>query len=482
MHANMTSKPGKGSRKPSLLIFLPDQQRADTIACYGSRSVHSPNLDKLASESMVFRRAYVTQPVCTPSRSSLMTGTWPHVNGCHRNSVPLPPKFPVLPQLVTDDDYRTGYMGKWHLGDENQAQRGFREWISTEGVSDYSQFLIEHGLIPEKADGSFSELTVSELPWHLSKPRFLARHAIRFIEKHRHESFLLVVAFAEPHSPYNGPFNNEHLPHEIELDPTAVASEDSELPLRYRLMREWQQAEAALDRKRRSNLFFFGITPDEYRSLKRRYLGLVTLVDESIGSILESLEQAGRGEDTIVLHTSDHGDMMGSHHLFAKEVMFEQAVRVPYLIRLPNERRGRMIEQPVSHIDFIPTLLDLLGQPLTVQLAGKSRVPLLRGEAMPAESIFIEWAPNRTKIKKGTKLAPRRLIRRAVEESTRTVISPDGWKLNLRDKDLNELYNLNSDPFETRNLYYAGQYTEIISRQTDEIRRWQSSVGDTLKL
>ncbi|PYL65630.1 MAG: hypothetical protein DMF25_02955 [Verrucomicrobia bacterium] len=106
----------------------------------------------------------------------------------------------------------------------------------------------------------------------------------------------------------------------------------------------------------------------------------------------------------------------------------------------------------------------------------------MRGETEPPENVFIEWAPNRTKIKKGTSLAPRRVVKRAVEESTRAVISPDGWKLCLRDKDLNELYNLNKDPLETRNLYSNREYAEIISRCRGEIHRWQEAVNDTLKI
>lgn len=471
----------KSSRKPNLIVFLPDQQRADTISCYGQGKVHSPNLGKLASESVIFSRAYVTHPVCTPSRSSLMTGMWPHSTGCTKNSVPLDPQFQVLPELLQDKEYRTAYMGKWHLGDEAQAQRGYEEWISTEYVSDYSKFLSEMGLTPDKPDGSFSALSISELPLQLSKPRFLEKHALQFIERHRDEPFILVVAFAEPHSPYNGPFNNEHLLSEVEWDFKAPASL-RDIPLRYRLMQEWQQAEAELDRKRCSDLFFFGTTPEECKSIKQRYWGLVTLVDQAIGSILDCVERAGLIDDTIIVHTSDHGDMLGNHRLFGKEVMFEEAVRVPYLIRLPNERRCRIIEQAVSHIDLIPTVLDLLGQAPAKQCPGTSRLPLIRGEPMPSENIFIEWAPNRTKIKKRTGLAPRSMIKKAIEESTRTVISPDDWKLSLRDKDLNELYNLHHDPGETRNLFADTQYAAIISRLTDEIHRWQESVNDSVSV
>lgn len=469
-------------RPPNLIVFLPDQQRADTIACYGSGKVHAPNLNKLASESVIFERAYVTQPVCTPSRSALMTGLWPHVTGCTKNSVPLQPQFQALPELLQNKNYRTAYFGKWHLGHETLPQRGFHEWISTEGLSDYSEFLVAMGLTPDKPNGNFSPLAVSDLSLELSKPRFIENRALQFVEQNRREPFILFVAFAEPHSPYNGPLNNEHPLGEVELDSTAASPASDHVPLRYRLMREWQEAEAALDRTRRSDLFFFGITPEEYKRIKRRYLGLVTLVDHSIGAILSSLERLGLRDNTIVVHTSDHGDMMGAHHLFAKEVMYEEAIRVPYLVRLPGQRRSRRISRATSHIDFLPTLLDLLGQPRAPQCAGKSQLPLIHGESMPPASIFLEWAPNRTKIKKGTTLARRRLVKRAVEESTRTVITVDGWKLSLRDKDSNELYNLKEDPHETSNLYYGGQCGEIVSRCAGEIQRWQEASGDRLNL
>src|SRR5437763_1752593 len=400
------------ARKPNLIIFLPDQQRADTLACYGGKKVHAANLNKLASESVVFERAYVTHPVCSPSRSSLMTGTWPHTNGCNRNSVPLDRRFRTFPELMENKDYRTAYMGKWHLGEEGPAGRGFQEWISTQSRGDYANFLISTGVTPDKQDGRFSELAISNLPLELSRPKFLEKHACEFIEKHSRDPFVLVVAFVEPHSPYNGPLNDEHPLSEIDLDPTAMLPESENIPLRYRLMREWQRAEAVLDRQRLPRQFFFGVTSEEYRSIKRRYLGLVTLVDQSIGAILGCLEQFGLSDNTIVVHTSDHGDSLGAHHLFGKETMFEEAARVPLLIRLPGQTRATTVPRSVSHIDFVPTLLDLLGQPNHAQCAGKSLLPLINEEAAGPENVFLEWAPNRTKIKKGTKLARRRTIKR----------------------------------------------------------------------
>src|SRR5262245_32883031 len=469
------------SRKPNLVLFLPDQQRADTLACYGGVKVHAPNLNKLASESVVFERTYVTHPVCTPSRSSLMTGTWPHINGCTHNSVPLDRRFRVFPELMRDQDYRTGYIGKWHLGEDGPVGRGFEHYISTDGPGDYTKFLLSEGVRPDKSNGRFSEVAVSNLPIELSRPKFLEKHACDFIEKHQRDPFILVVAFVEPHSPYNGPLNDVNPIEEIELGVTATHPESEDIPLRYRLMREWQQAEALLDRKRLPIQLFFGITPDENRSIKQRYLGLVTLVDQSIGAILGCLDQCGLTDDTIVVHTSDHGDSLGAHHLFGKETMFEEAARVPWLIRLPGQTRQKMISHPVSHIDFVPTLLDLLGQSNHPQCAGHSLLPLVHETASP-RNVFLEWAPNRTKVKKGSRLARRRIIKRAVEESTRSVVSPDGWKLCLRDKDSNELYNLKDDPFETRNLYSDKQCASVISSLACEVYHWQEATNDKVKL
>jgi len=383
---------------------------------------------------------------------------------------------------MEDRDYRTAYIGKWHLGEEGPAGRGFDEWISTDDHGDYTNFLISKGIRPDKKAGRFSEVAISNLPVDLSRPRFLERYALEFIEKNRDHPFILVVGFVEPHSPYNGPLNDENPFDEIELDATATLPESEDVPLRYRLMREWQQAEAVLDRERLPIQLFFGITPEEYRSIKQRYLGLVTLVDQSIGAVLACIERCGLTDHTIVVHTSDHGDSLGAHHLFGKETMFEEAARVPFLIRLPGQTRAKTVPRSVSHIDFVPTLLDLLGQPNDAQCTGKSLLPLITQDATPPQNVFLEWAPNRTKVRKGTKLARRRMVKRAVEESTRTIVTPDGWKLCLRDKDLNELYNLNDDPLERHNLHADRQFGSVIARLTGEIRRWQEAINDKVKL
>ncbi|MEK7995669.1 MAG: sulfatase-like hydrolase/transferase, partial [Planctomycetota bacterium] len=185
---------GRKRDKPNLLFIWTDEQRADTMAAYGNNRIHTPNLNKLAAGSVVFKNAYVTQPVCTPNRSAVMTGLWPHTTGCTKNNVPLPAGVPCLPELLDDADYRTAYMGKWHLGDELFAQHGFEEWVSIEdgygsgysegrdrnARSDYHHFLIEHGYQPD-GGGKFSRAFAARRPIEHCKPKFLEVRACDFL-------------------------------------------------------------------------------------------------------------------------------------------------------------------------------------------------------------------------------------------------------------------------------------------------------------
>jgi arylsulfatase A-like enzyme len=480
--AHVRSQPAKLSSKPNLLVFLPDQLRADAVFGENANAVHAPNIHKLASQSVVFERAYVTHPICAPSRSSILSGTWPHQNGCTNNEAALPRKYLCLPEMIADSDYRTGYFGKWHLGDEFSAQHGFEEWASIDeyfksalsdkkidGVSDYCKFLISKGYQPDQKNGRyFGRKFVSTLPFELSKAKFVETKACDFLKRHRNDPFIMFVPFIEPHPPYNGPFNNEHALDSISLDVSNADVLGEDAPLRYRLRQE-------LFRKRLK-------TTERYRQVKQKYFGLITEMDRSVGSILATLDDLGLTSRTITILTSDHGDMMSAHGILGKTLMFDQSARIPYLVRMPGQAKPFTCAQPVSHIDFAPTILDLLGKPPHPQCAGKSRANLIRGETSPPESIFLQWSPDKEKINKHTKLANKEQIKEAAHESTRAIVSPDGWKLCLRDKDKNELYNLRDDPDERHNLYYGNSQRDLIAKLTDEIHRWQEQTGDTLKV
>ncbi|MGB9605401.1 MAG: sulfatase-like hydrolase/transferase, partial [Bryobacteraceae bacterium] len=346
-------KPGD---KPNLLVLWTDQQRADTMAAYGNYRYRVPALNRLAEESVVFERCYVTQPVCTPSRSSVMTGTWPHRNGCVRNNIPLRAETRTLPELLADSAYRTAYMGKWHLGDELFAQHGFEQWVSIEDIynqyflpgrdrnarSSYHHFLLKLGYKPDGAN-QFSRRFATKLPVEHSKPSFLAQEAVKFILEHRREPWILYVNTLEPHTPFSSALNDLHTEQEAPLPPNYPGIPDGPEPEWYRRRRQQFASN--------SSEGFDLRTPEGWQRMHRNYAGLCSLVDQAFARILWALEVSGQAENTIVVHTSDHGEMMGAHSLMAKSVMYEEAVRVPLLIRAPFRLlRPHRVANPVSHI------------------------------------------------------------------------------------------------------------------------------------
>ncbi len=477
----------KRASKPNLLFIWTDEQRADTMKVYGNVKIHAPNMNKLASESVVFEKAYVSQPVCTPSRSTVMTGLWPHENGCTENNIPLSFDVPAFPEIVADPDYRTGYFGKWHLGDEIFAQHGFEEWRSIEDMyrkyfresrdrhekSSYWHFLHELGYKPDTSQGDYSRGFAARLPIEHCKPKYLEMQACDFLRRHKSEPFMLYVNFLEPHMPFFGPLNDEHDVAAMLLPPNFNDPLEANEPLRYRLLREYY--------RRNGYEGHDLMTEAGWRRLLTNYWGLVTQVDRSVGAILSTLENLGLADNTIVVYTSDHGDMMGAHQLLAKTVMYEESVRVPWLIRLPQMgRRQKIIRQPVSHIDLAPTLLQVMHCRVERSFPGKSLMPVIKGEAKPDRDVFIEWNPSRRKKRMPQDLqgVQRQKAEQAFGAATRTVITQDGWKLCLSDKDNNQLFNLLKDPLETSNIFDLAAQQPVVSRLAKKIEQWQKSVND----
>jgi arylsulfatase A-like enzyme len=479
---------------PNLLFIYTDEQAFNTLAAYGNRAIQMPNLNRLAAESVVFDEAYVVQPVCTPSRSALLTGLWPHQNGCTENNLSLWPEVRCLPELVTDGEYVTAHHGKWHLGDEIFSQHGFDAFVSIEDEygryysagraqeqrSSYHRFLLENGFTPQNGV-TFGRGEAARLPEAYGKPAFVAAEASRFIRENRARPFILYANFLEPHMPFFGPRDDQYDPAEVPLPPNFEDVPTASQPLKTRLMQEYyfRHGHSGLPLR----------TEAEWRRMIANYWGLCSLVDTHVGTILDTLDECGLADDTIVVFTSDHGDMMGSHRLLAKCVMYQEAVRVPLLIRLPGRRRGHRVSGPVSQIDIVPTLLDFMGQPIPEHLPGKSLRGRMAGDtAAPAENVFIMWGGSNNGITDRvgqvaipdwmTELAPCAEIEAAFRDPVRAVITPDGWKLNYSPLGEHELYNLGQDPGETRNLARETGGVDIFNRLTDDIRAWQQKVAD----
>jgi len=490
--------------KPNLLFIFTDQQRADTLGCYGNQAIQTPNLNALAAESCVFQNAYVTQSVCTPSRASILTGLCPHTHGCDRNNVPLRPETPTLAEMVAEDTL-CAYYGKWHLGDEVVAQHGFTDWVSIEDYyrryysreeylalfSSYHHFLLENGFEPdyERAGARlFDRVKAASLPEPYTKARFLGREAAHFLRERKgsEQPFVLYVNFLEPHTPYVGPLGDLYRPEELPAAPHFRLKPAPNAALVNRMV-----ADQYMDQG-----FLYGqdlTTEAGCRRTWAQYWGNITLVDRAVGEILGALDETGLAERTVVVFTSDHGDMMGDHGYFGKCVLYEEAVRVPLLMRVPwLDQEPRLIPGRISQIDLVPTLLDLLWEPIPAGLQGQSRAAILRGESTLAENdVFIEWngpdgRPDRF-FGQGSAHLAEPLSAEARDQAQewvpvrgpwRSVVSADGWKLNLSATDRCELYDLNSDPHELRNRFDESEQQERIGDLAGRVRAWQAQTGD----
>jgi len=327
--------------KPNLLFIFTDQQRADTLRCYGNDQIQVPNLNALADESFVFENAYVSQPVCSPARATMMTGLWPHTCGVPSCNVPLPVDVPTIAEHL-GDEYATAYMGKWHLGDEIFPQHGFDKWIGSEDSyrrsysdagrlsqhSDYHHFLLENGFEPDAVSLGkpiFSRHMAASLEEEFTKATFLGERGAQFIRESSDPPFALCVSYLEPHPPHTGPLNSLYHWWYLPTNPNFMQKPPENAPLLIRLMASYymESEEYGYDLR----------TETGWRNVLARYWGNITLVDRSIGRILNALEESGKSDNTVVVFTSDHGEMMGDHGLLGKTVMYEESVKVPLVIR-----------------------------------------------------------------------------------------------------------------------------------------------------
>ncbi len=470
------AKAAEAVRRPNLLFICADQMKDAVLEVYGNRMVIMPNLNALARESVVFLNSYVVQPVSTPSRGTMLTGTYPHCHGAVQNNMPLDPSARCLPELI-DGGYATGYFGKWHLGDEIFPQHGFAEFDSVEDQyyyfyseaknrgarSGYHKYLVLKGYTPDGNDENiFSRKFVTTLPYCDGKPSYLASKAVDFMARHCDDPFILYVSYLEPHSPFAGPFDDLH--DDIPL-PSGYSCPPGEYdPVRYRA------------RTRR-------MSHEQWERFNRNYAGLCHAVDRSVGTILGALDSLGLRENTIVVFTADHGEMMGSHGMLNKSVMYEEALRVPLMFRIPGKGAAR-IGRNVTNIDLVPTLVELLGRdPLRFgHLQGRSLVGVMNGMPRKGDDgyIYMLWNPNQDAGKSDGPVDgfTAEEIERLAGSSYRTVISPQGWKLTLSDMDRNQLFNLRNDPAECDNLYYKKGYGRIIARLTQKIKQWKLRTGD----
>lgn len=369
---------------PNILLILPDQMRASAMGCDGNAEVKTPNIDRLAAEGMRFRRTYANVPVCCPARAILMTGTYPHVNGMMANDLRLREEQVTLAERLRDAGYRTGFIGKWHLDGgprepgfvpPGPRRQGFEFWAAYECHHKHFQ--------PDYFRDTPEPIVVNKF-----EPEASCDFAVEFLKTQPKEKpFFLTVQMGPPHDPYGAPEEYMKLYDPASLKPDASWQEGSE---------GRPTPKTGLRRGPLASRF----VPVGGREEIAAYYAAITSIDDQVGRLLKTLSETGADENTIILFTSDHGDMLGNHGMRRKRKPHDESARVPGILRWPARvPKGRVVETLFSHVDMAPTLLALAGQavPKEMQGADLSRVALgetTEGPEAVLLQIFVPFNPD----------------------------------------------------------------------------------------
>lgn len=425
----------------NVLFLFPDQMRAQAMGCMGNLDVKTPHLDKLASEGMLFRNHFANTPVCCPARANILTGKYAHSNGMIANDLRLRESETCIAELFGAAGYRTGFIGKWHL-DGGPRQPG---WIPPGDRRQGFEFWAANEVSHAHFDTHYFRDTPDPIPIKKFESEAWADLGIEFLQQTSEDErpFFLTIQMGPPHDPYLAPddYMAMYDPKTITLRPN-FAGDTSDRDLQ----------------------------PSPYIATPGRkeiaaYYSMVTAVDEQIGRILSELDTLGLRDNTIVLVSSDHGDMLGSHASTLKRKPWEESIRVPGIIRHPRAPSGRSIDALFSHVDIAPTLLALCGidTPADMQGSDLSPVVLNEREAGPQSAYFQIFGPfHAGGVEHGW-----RGVRTSRYMYAKTKEAP--WLL----------YDLQTDPFELNNLVDNPAATELQAELEASIDDWMQRIGDS---
>ena len=427
----------------NILLIVTDQHYAEAMSCLaGSRFLQTPSLDRLAQQSMRFSRAYTASPVCIPARNAMFTGLYPHQTGilCNRshprNPSPvntedgslLPPAIKGMGCYFADAGYETAYFGKWHLNfdEQNKQHHGF----AVTGV------LKNTGHDPEIADATAN-----------------------YLRSEHDRPFLAVASFCDPHDICQWA-DKRPLPGGA----LSVPPEENQLPPAPANAGSTRNGGDILALLRDGYGHHVHVpydvdTPDAVRKCRElawAYYRLIERVDAHIGTILDALEESGHADDTLIVYTSDHGELLGAHGLVQKSFFYEEAVHVPLLVSSPDSNRKSCDRLVNASVDLLPTLLESVGIIIPDHLSGRSLCPLVNGGEISdwRDAVIGEVHFCQPRLPEGTPRAYGRMVRTPRYSYW---LFDHGQQREL-------LFDTEDDPGETCNLASSGEHGEILHR------------------
>ena len=444
------------ARPPNIVFILVDDMRWDEMRVAGHPFIETPNMDRMVREGIRFTNAFATTPLCSPSRASLLTGQYARRHGIVDNTARPSHDLPTFPRELQRAGYATGFFGKWHMGNDDSPRPGFNHWVAMPGQGEAIDPHLNVDGQRLQAKGYVTDV--------------LTDYVEQFIQRSAGKPFLAYLAHKAIHP-------NIVQQNDGSLAPVAgqpggfVAADrhrgrykDQVMPRRPNAFRPPVDKPALM--RRIGNLPPLGretaTTDDEMRGRTEMLLG----VDDSLGRILAALEKAGALDNTVVVFTSDHGYFYGEHGLNEeRRLAYEETIRIPMLLRYPPRiKAGAVAPEMVLTIDLAPTLLELAGLTPAASIEGRSLTPIFNGTATAwRESFLVEYYSDT-------------VFPRILHMGYSAVRTSKAKYIEYRDiVGMNELYDLEADPYEEHNLISRGAPPALLKTMQDELKRLVSN-------
>jgi arylsulfatase A-like enzyme len=466
---------------PNIVFIMSDDHAAHAIGAYGSRVNTTPNIDRLAREGMRFDNVFVTNSICTPSRAAILTGQY-----SHRNGVPvfnrLDSSKQTVARLLQAGGYYTGMIGKWHLGSDPV---GFDHWEILPGQGAYRDPVLYTATGEKTYSGRYVTDVITDLALEFirnrpaGKPFFLMMH-----HKAPHRNWV-------PEEKYRQQFQNRWIPEPPTLWDSYATRTDALHENRQRVASDLTRTDLKLEPPEGltgpERLGWLMTKPDEvattvggkdvtltgealtrwkYQRYMQDYLATVQSVDDSMGRVLGLLDSSGLSKQTIVIYTSDQGFFLGDHGMYDKRFMYEECLRMPFLVRWPAAvKAGSVARAMALNVDFAATFLDAAGLPVPADMHGRSLVPVLRGRTPPdwRTSMYYRYyhdpGDHNTRAHYGVRTTTHKLV--------------SFWKSGQW-----ELFDLVNDPSELHNLYGQPGHEKVTAELKAELLRLKQALGD----
>jgi len=444
--------------RPNVVFILTDDQRWDQLGCEAHPFLETPHLDRIAAEGARFANMFVTTSLCSPSRASYLSGLYAHRHGVVNNFTDFPHELPSFPRQLQAAGYETAYVGKWHMGEDDDSPRpGFDHWVSHKGQGDYYDTEFNVNGRRRVLKGYYTTRVTDE--------------AIRWLGRQRKQPFLLILGHEAPHTPFTPEGKYLHVLDDVKVEypRSAFSLKDKPDWVRQRLV-TWHGIYGPIFGFRQDfpNTSREGVA--EFAAFVRAYTATIKSIDDSAGRIYEALAQSGQLDNTLLLFAGDNGFFLGEHGMTDKRSMHEPSIRVPLLARYPRLiQPGTVVEQMVLNTDLAPSVLEICGAPPLEGIHGRSWKGLLEGDASGwRKAWFYQY-----NYEKQFPYTPN--VRGVRTDDWKYVHYPHGD--GSPDRHMAELYHLAEDPGENHNLIDDPACAAKLAELKEELRRQMEATG-----